>query len=168
MRFLKRAAGGRALARGLLYVPNMKTTILMAVMVAGTAMAQGKDLRGAYLFEAKLQNVDFRGANLNKTQLGRADLRGADLRGAKLTGAYLHKADLGGADLRGAEMLSKAGGAELNQVNLRGARFDVSTQLPFDEVEAARRGMVKVETVDSPELPACNDTVKAAHIGVKA
>jgi uncharacterized protein YjbI with pentapeptide repeats len=146
----------------------MKTMILMAMMVAGTAMAQGKDLRGAYLFEAKLQNVDFRGANLNKTQLSRADLRGADFRGAKLTGAYLHKADLSGADLRGAELLSKAGGAELNQVKLDGARFDATTQLPFDESEALRRGMVKVDVVDSPELPACNDTVKAAGAGVRA
>jgi uncharacterized protein YjbI with pentapeptide repeats len=146
----------------------MKTMILMALMVAGGAMAQGKDLRGAYLFEANLKNVDFRGANLDKTQLGRADLRGADFRGAKLTGAYLYKADLSGADLRGAELLSKTGGAELTQVRLQGARFDSTTRLPFDEQEAARRGMVKMETVESPELPACNDTFMNTRSGVRA
>lgn len=146
----------------------MKTMILMAVMVGGTAMAQNKDLRGAYLFEAKLKNVDLRGANLNKTQLGKADLRGADLRGAKLTGAYLHKADLSGADLRGAEMLSKIGGAELNQVNLTGARFDATTRLPFDDQEAARRGMVKVEVTAEVELPAMNDVADAPKAGVRA
>ncbi|MBK7864006.1 MAG: pentapeptide repeat-containing protein [Archangiaceae bacterium] len=146
----------------------MKTMILMAMVVAGTAAAQGKDLRGAYLFEAKLQNADLRGANLAKTQLGRADLRGADFRGAKLTGAYLHKADLSNADLRGAELLSKANGAELNQVNLTGARFDAKTQLPFAEQEALRRGMVKMEVSESPELPACNDVAKAPATGVRA
>src|SRR5688572_9411783 len=117
----------------------MKTMILMAMMVAGTAAAQGKDLSGAYLFQAKLQNVDFRGATLFRTQLGEADLRGADFRGAKLTGAYLHKADLAGADLRGAELKTLPG-----KVNLKGARFDETSRLPFDEAEALRRGMVKV------------------------
>jgi uncharacterized protein YjbI with pentapeptide repeats len=142
----------------------MKTMMLMAMMVSAAAAAQGKDLRGAYLFEAKLQNFDFRGANLNKAQLGRADLRGADFRGAKLTGAYLHKADLSGADLRGAEMKSKAGGAELNQVNLTGARFDSSTVLPFAEAEALKRGMVKVETVEPSDLPARNDVAQPSQV----
>jgi len=125
-----------------------KTTMLVAMTMAAVAAAQGKDLRGAYLYEAQLKNADFRGANLEKTQLGHADLRGADFRGAKLSGAYLHKADLSGADLRGAELHSKIGGAELNMVKLEGARFDSRTVLPFDDAEAIRRGMVKSESVE--------------------
>jgi uncharacterized protein YjbI with pentapeptide repeats len=144
----------------------MRTTILMTLVVAGTAAADGKDLRGAYLFEAKLKNVDFRGANLEKAQLGHADLRGADFRGAKLTGAYLRKADLSGADLRGAELHSKIGGAELNTVKLEGARFDSRTVLPFDDAEAIRRGMVKSESVEPAELPAMNEA--RARNGVRA
>jgi uncharacterized protein YjbI with pentapeptide repeats len=126
----------------------MKITILMAMTVATMAAAQSKDsakdLRGAYLYEAKLERVDFRGADLDRTQLGHADLRGADLRGANLKNAYLHKADLSGADLRGAVMPDKA---KLTHVNLAGAKFDDSTALPFAAAEAKERGMVKVEGV---------------------
>jgi hypothetical protein len=129
----------------------MKTMILMAMTMATAAMAQGKDLRGAYLYNAQLERVDLRGANLNKTQLGHANLKDADLRGAKLGGAYLYRADLSGADLRGAEFKSAS---DLHKVNVTGARFDSTTVLPFGEAEALKRGMVKVETVDSPELPA--------------
>jgi uncharacterized protein YjbI with pentapeptide repeats len=133
----------------------MKTMILMAMTMATAAMAQGKDLRGAYLFNAQLERVDLRGANLNKTQLGHANLKDADLRGAKLGGAYLYQADLSGADLRGAEFKSKA---DLLKVKVTGARFDSTTVLPFDEAEALKRGMVKVETVEQPELPAQRET----------
>jgi uncharacterized protein YjbI with pentapeptide repeats len=119
-----------------------KTTILMAMTVATVAAAQGKDMRGAYLYEAQLQGVDFRGADLDRTQLAHADLRGADLRGAKLSGAYLHKADLSGADLRGAQLPAKM---KLTHVNLTGAKFDDATALPFDQAEALERGMVKVD-----------------------
>ena len=129
----------------------MKTMILMAMTVATVAAAQGKDLRGAYLYAAQLERVDLRNANLNKTQLAHANLRQADLRGAKLGGAYLYQADLSGADLRGAEFKSRS---ELHKVNVSGARFDSTTVLPFDEAEALKRGMVKMDTVESPELPA--------------
>lgn len=114
----------------------MKTMILMAMTVATVAAAQGKDLRGAYLYSAQLERVDFRGANLEKTQLGHANLRQADLRGAKLAGAYLYQADLSGADLRGAQFKSRF---ELHKVTLTGARFDSTTALPFSDSEAYSR-----------------------------
>jgi uncharacterized protein YjbI with pentapeptide repeats len=136
-----------------------KTTILMAMTVATVAAAQGKDLRGAYLYEAQLQGVDFRGADLNKTQLAHADLRNADLRGAKLSGAYLYKADLAGADLRGAELPAKM---KLTHVNLSGAKFDDNTTLPFSADDAKKLGMVKVETTPDVELPAQADTKPGA------
>jgi uncharacterized protein YjbI with pentapeptide repeats len=126
-----------------------KTTILLAMMVATVAAAQGKDLRGAYLFEAQLQGVDFRGANLDRTQLGHADLRNADLRGAKLSRAYLYMADLAGADLRGAELPAKM---KLTSVNLEGAKFDDNTTLPFSADDAKAFGMVKVEA--TPDVQA--------------
>lgn len=133
----------------------MKTMILMAMTMATAAAAQEKDLRGAYLYGAQLERVDLRNANLNKTQLAHANLRDADLRGAKLGGAYLYRADLSGADLRGAQFKSRS---ELHRVKVTGARFDSTTVLPFDEAEALSRGMVKVDTVESPELPALRDT----------
>jgi uncharacterized protein YjbI with pentapeptide repeats len=129
--------------------------ILIAMTTATLAMAQGKDLRGAYLYRAQLERVDLRGANLNRTQLSRANLKDADLRGAKFGGAYLFKADLSGADLRGAQFKNKS---ELLQVNVTGAKFDASTVLPFDDAEALRRGMVKVVTVERPQLPTACET----------
>jgi hypothetical protein len=148
------------LARRLLWVPAMKTIILMAMTLATVAAAQSKDLRGAYLFDAQLKGVDFRGANLDRTQLAHADLRGADLRGAKLKGAYLYKADLSGADLRGAELPDKM---KLTHVNLAGAKFDEATALPFDRAEALERGMVQVDTAPELELPAVNEVHAAAQ-----
>jgi len=140
----------------------MKAIILAVVTVSGVAMAQGKDLRGLYLYGAQLKNVDLRGADLDTTQLGHADLTGADLRGAKMVGAYLYKANLAGADLRGAVFSKKLNGAELTRVNLTGAKFDEKTVLPFAEAEALRRGMVKVETVELPaELPASREATSA-------
>jgi hypothetical protein len=138
----------------------MKTMILVMMTVATAAAAQGKDLRGAYLYDAQLKGVDFRGANLDRTQLGHADLRGADLRGAKLKGAYLFKADLSGADLRGAELPEKM---KLTHVNLTGAKFDDATALPFAQDEAVQRGMVKVETAPEMELPAVNEVHSSAQ-----
>jgi hypothetical protein len=132
----------------------MKTIILMAMTVATVAAAQGKDLRGAYLFEAKLARVDFRGANLDKAQLAHADLRGADLRGANLKNAFLFKADLSGADLRGAQLPAAM---KLTHVNLSGAKFDDATALPFAKDEAVSRGMVQVETAPEVELPAVRE-----------
>jgi uncharacterized protein YjbI with pentapeptide repeats len=137
-----------------------KTTMLVAMTMAAVAAAQGKDLRGAYLYEAQLKNADFRGANLDRTQLGHADLRGADFRGANLKGAYLYKADLSGADLRGAALPAKM---KLTHVNLTGAKFDDATALPFDADEARSLGMVKVETPPDVELPAVNEVHPAGQ-----
>jgi uncharacterized protein YjbI with pentapeptide repeats len=139
----------------------MKTMILLAMTVAAAAAAQSKDLRGAYLFDAKLRGVDFRGADLDRTQLAHADLRNADLRGAKLRGAYLYKADLSGADLRGAELPEKM---KLSHVNLSGAKFDDATALPFGADEALHRGMVKLPAQPQVDLPAVNE----AHSGTPA
>jgi uncharacterized protein YjbI with pentapeptide repeats len=119
----------------------MKTSILFAVLMAGSVMAQGKDLSNEYLYGAKLAGQDLRDADFSKAQLAHADLKGADLRGADLSEAFLFMADLSGADLRGANLPSKM---VLAKVNLKGAKFDPSTQLPFTRDEAVRRGMVMV------------------------
>jgi hypothetical protein len=47
------------------------------------------DLRGAYLFDARLVDATLRGANLEQAALRNADLRGADLTDARLEGADL-------------------------------------------------------------------------------
>ncbi len=120
----------------------MKALLLTLMVFAVPAMAQGKDLRHTYLFQADLKSADLRGADLYRCQLGHADLRQADLRDAKLAGAYLHKADLRGADLRGAKFALKLKGAELKQTRLEGAIFDETTELPFSTEVALARGMM--------------------------
>ncbi len=117
----------------------MKSILLTLMMFAVPAMAQSKDLRHEYLFEANLQNADLKGADFYRCQLGRADLRNA-----KLEGAYLFKTDLRGADLRGAKFSQNLKGAELARTLLVGAMFDDTTALPFSTAEALNRGMVQV------------------------
>lgn len=126
----------------------MKTFLLALMLVSAPAMAQSKDYRDAYLFQADLSGADLQGADLTRCQLGGADLRNADLRGATLAGAYLYKADLRGADLRGANFSLKLKGAELARTQLNGARFDISTVLPFSTDEALRRGMVMADVAE--------------------
>ena len=58
-------------------------------------------LRGAWLFDAKLEDADLRRADLYEADLFRANLRGADLRGADLRGADLRESCLDGAKLTG-------------------------------------------------------------------
>ena len=130
----------------------MKTFLLALIVVSAPAMAQSKDLRHAYLFEADLKGADLQGADLYRCQLSRANLSHADLRHAHLAGAYLFKTDLRGADLRGATFALSLKGAELKETLLEGARFDRSTVLPFSADEAIRRGMVM--TTDESEVAA--------------
>ena len=76
-----------------------------------------KDLVGANFEGAKMDGVDFGGANLVGANLKRAKLQGADLEGANLVDADLERADLQGVDLRGANFEE----AKMDGVDLRGA-----------------------------------------------
>jgi Pentapeptide repeats (8 copies) len=104
------------------------------------------DLRGAFLYDARLSNALLRhtnlaraqmpGAQLERADLEDTDLRQANLQRARLTGANLHHAYLQDADLRGAD-LSRADlhganfqGAQLEGADLTGARFDDTTVWP--------------------------------------
>lgn len=138
----------------------MKTFFLALVVVAAPAMAQSKDLRFAYLFEADLKGADLHGADLYRSQLGGADLRYADLRNASIAGAYLYKTDLRGADLRGAKFAQELKGA-LKKTRLDGALFDASTVLPFSAEEAVSRGMVRADGPEQLVTPPPAATVAA-------
>jgi uncharacterized protein YjbI with pentapeptide repeats len=52
---------------------------------------------------------------------------------------------LAGADLRGANL----SGTSLDETDVQNASFDQTTELPFDEEEALRRGMRREHTVSS-------------------
>lgn len=140
----------------------MKTFFLTLMVFAVPAMAQSKDLRHAYLFEANMEKADLQGADLYRCQLGHANLRDADLRNANLSGAYLFKTDLRGADLRGAKFAQSLKGAELNKTLLAGAQFDETTQLPFSTAEAVNRGMVQVGG-EQPLVSTSTQTAVAAR-----
>ena len=97
--------------------------------IEGVAAA-GKDMTGAYLYNAVLTAGNFAGAilrqaDLSYTRLGLANFGGADLREAKLYGAYLERADLEGADLRNADLsYAILRHANLKNARLAGARLD--------------------------------------------
>jgi len=108
---------------------------------------QRADLRGADLQGARFPVFAFSGGlTLIGVNLANAYLNGANLRDAILKGARLFFADLRRADLRGANLQE----ADLQKANLEHAIFDEETILPFDEVHARERGMVKVDEVGKP------------------
>ena len=74
---------------------------------------------GAVLIEARMNEVDLRGANLSGANLECANLQGADLRNADFTGASLVNADLTGAQLDGANF----SGADMAGANLNGTNY---------------------------------------------
>ncbi|MCG2725862.1 MAG: pentapeptide repeat-containing protein [Elusimicrobia bacterium] len=98
---------------------------------------RGADLREAYLSGAYLSGANMRGANLKGADLSEAYLILANLNEANLIGTNLQGADLRGADLSKTHLLVWA--------KLNGAKYNDKTILPFDDAEAKRRGMIKVE-----------------------
>lgn len=92
----------------------------------------GLDLRGAYLAEMELPQVDFSGVALNgsncsHTNFQYANMRGADLRGANLQYTDLKWADLRGADLRGADLRgADTTGSITDESNFLGALLSIS------------------------------------------
>ncbi|HYV33116.1 MAG TPA: pentapeptide repeat-containing protein [Candidatus Binatia bacterium] len=99
------------------------------------------DLRGAFLYNARLSNTLFRHSNLARAQmlgvqldgadLEDVDLRQANLQRARLTGANLRNAHLQDADLRGADLRSvNLEGANLHGAQLENAHADPKTIWP--------------------------------------
>ncbi|WP_353573379.1 pentapeptide repeat-containing protein [Candidatus Albibeggiatoa sp. nov. BB20] len=60
-----------------------------------------KDLHGAYLVNADLQEIDFTDANFNQADLSGANLRNANLTRIQVIGTNFENADLTGAYLEG-------------------------------------------------------------------
>lgn len=82
----------------------------------------GAQLMGADLEAANLYRADLRGAQMSQVNLRGAILSAADLRGADLTAADLRRADLIHADLRNAKLAgADLEGASLAFADLRGA-----------------------------------------------
>ena len=90
----------------------------------------------ANLSEANLREANFSGAYMEASFLIRTDMRGADLRKTHLSGADLREADLRETNMSG---------ADLDNAKLIGAKYNDNTILPFNDAEAKRRGMIKVQ-----------------------
>ncbi len=101
--------------------------------------AKNRDLSGADLSGANLQQLDLSGANLSDARLDGASLRGANLSGANLAGVSLYSADLTGVNLTGANLYeaqlpgthlpAALSGANFRKANLAGldlAGYDLS------------------------------------------
>jgi uncharacterized protein YjbI with pentapeptide repeats len=129
---------------------------LRLASLAGSDLAdanlEGASLVGADLSKAQLTRATMRGSTLDGARLDAASLRFADLSGASLRQGRLSGADLGlailaGADLRGANLSgADLSGAVLDRAQLTNAGYDGATSLPFDDDQAASRGMIFIES----------------------
>lgn len=106
---------------------------------ASGANFQGADFRGASLRHSYFDGADFRGANLSGVKATGSYFRGGDFRNANLVSALLRYCHFEGADLGGADLTD----AVVALTDLKGARFDSRTKLPFSREVALARGMVE-------------------------
>ena len=132
-----------------------------------SARLQGADLTDASLTQASLEGADLLGANLQGAILKDADLNQANLQVADLSEAVLFGSDLSQADLRGANLVRAAlvdereanlfiplaGHIKIGKTRFAEARFDESTQLPFDSQKAATRKMQPADTPSAYHRP---------------
>ncbi len=131
------------------------------------ARLQGADLTDASLTQASLEGADLQGAILQGAILKDARLNQANLQVADLSEAVLFGSDLRRADLRGARMtqaalvdereanlfIPLAGHIRIGKTRFAEARFDESTQLPFDSQQAATRKMQLADTPSAYHRP---------------
>ena len=131
------------------------------------ARLQGADLTDASLTQASLEGADLLGANLQGAILKDARLNQANLQVADLSEAVLFGSDLRQADLRGARLtraalvdgreanlfIPLAGHIRIGKTRFAEARFDESTQLPFDSQQAATRKMQPADTPSAYHRP---------------
>ena len=107
----------------------------------------GANLQGAILKDARLNQANLQGADLSDAVLFGADLREADLRGARLTRAAL-------VEGREASLfIPLAGNIRIGKTRFAGARYDESTQLPFDSQQAETRKMQAAQTPSAYHRP---------------
>ncbi len=141
---------------------NLSGAELMEARLDG-AQLQGADLTDASLTQASLEGADLRGADLRRAILKNARLNQANLQVADLSEAVLFGSDLSRTDLRGTRMtqaalvdgmaadlpiiVSSAGRIRIGRTRFAGARYDESTQLPFDSQQAENR---KMQADDTP------------------
>ena len=131
------------------------------------AQLQGADLTDASLTQASLEGADLLGANLQGAILKDARLNQANLQVADLSEAVLFGSDLRQADLRGARLtraalvdgreanlfIPRAGNIKIGRTRFAEARFDESTQLPFDPQQAETRKMQAADTPSAYRRP---------------
>ena len=145
---------------------NLTGAELIKAKLAG-ANLQGADLANASLTQASLEGANMLGANLQGAILKDADLNQANLQVADLSEAVLFGSDLRMADLRGARLtraalvdgreanlfIPLAGNIKISKTRFAEARFDESTQLPFDSHQAATRKMQFDDTPSTYHRP---------------
>ena len=128
---------GAHLERSSLYEAHLENADLNGVRLEGANLSRahledadlrGAHLEGVWLNEAHLERTSLYGAHLKNADLNRAHLEGANLSRAHLEGASLNRAHLEGASLNKAVLT--------NQVNLREATFDATTNLAEIHLDA--------------------------------
>lgn len=119
---------------------NFRGAILNGAEMFGADL-RAAEMTGSHLRGAYMKNAYLKGANLTEADLSAAYLENASLEWANLSKASLHAANLYNADLRGAHLSETV----LAGTDLRKAKYNDDTTLPFDDAEAKKRGMIKIK-----------------------
>lgn len=113
---------------------------LQKAVFNGTYMMQA-NFEGSDLTDAKFIGANVWGGGFKNSTLSRTDFSGADLSAVSFQGSTFYKTNFQGAKL----FSTNFEGTNLSTVDLRGARYNKRTRLPFDQQEAARRQMILIE-----------------------
>jgi uncharacterized protein YjbI with pentapeptide repeats len=102
---------------------------------------EGAELNGVSFNHSRLNGADFSGATWNAVEAGTADLRGADLRGLKGSGSGVYFADFTEAQLKGAALSA----ADLEWATL------CNTQMPASSMDELADRDCRARTDPGPE-----------------
>jgi len=139
---------GHSLLRRCLFAKAGMARLTVHNSLVGQNSFSGADLRGADFGNCSLKQNRFdfatlTGASFTMSLIEGADFSNADLTQADFADTSLTNVDFRNADLRGADFFDAYVASD---VQWRGAQYDETTKLPFDEEVAKEKGMVNWST----------------------
>ncbi len=101
------------------------------------------NLTGVKWFRSNFSKSNLQCTALQNAVVNESSLRGADMRWANLTGTVFSKTDLSNVDLCNANLKN----TRFIECKLKGAKYNLNTQLPFSKEMAKSMGMKNIPLI---------------------